>query len=146
MAYGEDDRYLFEIRLMIKHPSIDPAVITKELGREPNYTWRVGSPRKFLNGKPRPGVYEDSMWNHNVVVEGRRHFFKEIEKCIAGLELHADFLRNIVDAGRRISLTAKLPGETNIGDIMQWESLTRLGALKINLGTEVFPNLTKSKV
>jgi hypothetical protein len=69
MAY-EDERYLFEIRLLINHPSIDPTVITQELGREPNYSWRVGSPRKFSYGTPRPGVYEGSMWNHTVVVEG----------------------------------------------------------------------------
>jgi hypothetical protein len=59
------------------------------------------------------------------------------------LEKHAKFLREIVDGGGKISLTAQLPGETNIGDLMGWESLTRLGALKINLGAEVFPNLKK---
>ncbi|MDA1326589.1 MAG: hypothetical protein O3C34_17830, partial [Proteobacteria bacterium] len=121
-----EDRYFFEIRFMIKHPAIDPAVITNVLQREPDYMWLVGSPRKFLNGKPRPGVYEESYWNHTVTIEGRRHFFKEMEKCLAGLEKHARFLTEIVDGGGVISMIANLPGSINIGAAFHWENLIRL--------------------
>ena len=39
----------FQLSLRIKHPSMDPANISKELGIEPEHSFRAGQSRRFEN-------------------------------------------------------------------------------------------------
>ena len=38
--------YEFTLSLRIRHPSIEPGEITRNLGIEPQHTWRAGDPRR----------------------------------------------------------------------------------------------------
>lgn len=53
--------YEFTISLRIRHPTIDPAVITETLGIQPQHCWKAGEPRDAA-GADRAGVYRDSYW------------------------------------------------------------------------------------
>ena len=51
----------FQLSLRIKHPSLDPADISKELGIEPEYSFRAGQPRHSKSGLT-VAVHAESYW------------------------------------------------------------------------------------
>jgi hypothetical protein len=52
----------FQLSLRIKHPSMDPADISKELGIEPEHTFRAGQPRHSISGVAPAAVHNESYW------------------------------------------------------------------------------------
>jgi hypothetical protein len=52
----------FQLSLRIKHPSMDPAVISKELGIEPEHSFRAGQPRSSKSGVAPAAVHNESYW------------------------------------------------------------------------------------
>jgi hypothetical protein len=52
----------FQLSLRIKHPSIDPAEISKELGIEPEHSFRAGQPRQSKSGLAPAAVHTESYW------------------------------------------------------------------------------------
>jgi hypothetical protein len=56
-------RYEFTAVLAIRHPNVDPGVLTKELGLGPQYSWRAGDPRTEEGGL---GSYRESYWAANL--------------------------------------------------------------------------------
>jgi hypothetical protein len=52
----------FQLSLRIKHPSIDPADISKELGIEPEHSFRAGQPRHSKSGLTPAAVHKESYW------------------------------------------------------------------------------------
>jgi hypothetical protein len=140
MAEEEDSELRYDVRLLIKHPHIDPARITHALGLDPNLSAIVGSGRKAPNGAVLPGVHKVSSWSHWFHVDGNRFFFSDIVQMIDRLEPQKAFLAEMVDGGGSIDLIIHLPGDKNIGDTFPWRDMARLAELHINLGIEVFPD------
>lgn len=138
---GDENRMLrYKIRVLIKHPNIDPARITGVLGLNPSVTATAGGARKTPTGRLLPGVHKVSAWTHSYTVRGHRHFFSRIEETITKLESHKAFLAEISDGDGVIYLIVDLLGKTNIGDVLSWQAMMRLSALHINLSIEVFPD------
>ncbi len=52
----------FELSLRIRHPSLDPAVISRELGIEAEHSFRAGDPRPSRSGLTPTSVHADSYW------------------------------------------------------------------------------------
>jgi hypothetical protein len=52
----------FQLSLRVKHPSIDPAEISKELGIEPEHSFRAGQPRLSKGGLGVAAVHTESYW------------------------------------------------------------------------------------
>jgi hypothetical protein len=52
----------FQLSLRIKHPSMDPADISKELGIEPEHSFRAGQPRHSKSGLGAAAVHASSYW------------------------------------------------------------------------------------
>jgi hypothetical protein len=52
----------FQLSLRIKHPSMDPADISKELGIEPEHSFRAGQPRHSKSGLGAAAVHTGSYW------------------------------------------------------------------------------------
>jgi hypothetical protein len=51
------------IVLAIRHPGIDPEVLTREFGLEPRYSWRAGDSRPPVGEPPHgDGRYRESYW------------------------------------------------------------------------------------
>ncbi|WP_342712191.1 DUF4279 domain-containing protein [Bradyrhizobium sp. B124] len=130
----------YTVRILIKHPSIDPARITSVLGLEPRYTAIAGGVRKTPTGIILSGVHKVSGWGHSYDVEGKRPFFSDVGEVLDKLESNKAFLAEISDGGGTIELIIHLSGEMNIGDTLSWQDMARLSALHVNLGIEVFPN------
>lgn len=130
----------YEVRLLIKHPDMDPARITETLRLKPNLSHLAGSPRITPKGGSLPGVYRESAWSHWFRIERNRLFFADVAKLIDRLEPQKEFLHGIVSSGGTIDVIVSVPGDTNIGDSFRWRDMARLAALRIDLGIEVFPN------
>lgn len=52
----------FQLSLRIKHPSFDPADISRELGIEPEHSFRAGQPRQSKSGLVPAAVHTESYW------------------------------------------------------------------------------------
>ena len=137
--FEKNESLRFKIRLLIRHPTIDPDLITSTLQLRPHLSAMVGSVRKTPKGAVLSGLHKDSIWSHSFRVEKNRWFFSDAAKLINKLEPHKAFLVGLDKSGGSISLIVDLPGDTNIGDVFPWREMARLSALRISLGIEVFP-------
>jgi hypothetical protein len=133
------DSLRYVIRLLIKHPNIDPARITEILGLKPKLSHVAGSPRMTLTGMPLPGLHQESAWGYSFQTERNRPFFQDVVRMIDQLEPHREFLHGIVNGGGTVGLIVHLPGDINIGSSFHWRDMARLSALHVGLGIEVFP-------
>jgi hypothetical protein len=52
----------FQLSLRIRHPSMDPAVISKELGIKPEHSFSAGQPRQSRSGMAPAAVHTESYW------------------------------------------------------------------------------------
>jgi hypothetical protein len=52
----------FQLSLRIRHPSIDPATISRELRIEPEHSFRAGQPRHSRSGVASSAVHTESYW------------------------------------------------------------------------------------
>ena len=52
----------FQLSLRIRHPSMDPADITKELRIEPEHSFRAGQPRNSKSGLAPAALHSESYW------------------------------------------------------------------------------------
>jgi hypothetical protein len=52
----------FQLSLRIKHPSMDPANLSKELGIEPEHSFRAGQPRRSKTRVAPAAVHTESYW------------------------------------------------------------------------------------
>ena len=142
----DDEEYLpsaetlrYNVRLLIRHPSINPDIITRTLQLTPHLSAMAGTARKGPKGHNLPGLYRHSVWSHSFRIEHNRYFFRDVVKLIGRLEPHRAFLADLSEGGGTLSMIIDLPGDTNIGDVLPWREVGRLGALRIDLGVEVFP-------
>ncbi|WP_298255827.1 DUF4279 domain-containing protein [Bradyrhizobium sp.] len=142
----DDDNYFasnetlrYNVRFIIRHPAIDPDVITRTLQIEPTRAAMVGSFMKTPKGETLQGRHRDSVWSCTLRLARNRFFFREVVDLIEKLEPHKAFLVDLIESGGEASVNIDLPGDTNIGDILPWREVARLGALRIELGIEVFP-------
>src|SRR5579863_2920225 len=61
--------YEFTISLCVRHPAIDPSVITQSLGIEPQHSWKAGDGRRGVAGEELEGVYHQSYWTGRLMDE-----------------------------------------------------------------------------
>ena len=136
------DALQFDLRLLIRHLSMDPDVITRVLGLEPFFVNRAGAARKAPNGTPLGGFYKENAWSYSAQHDGKRSFFDEVMNLVARLEPHAGLLNEVVKTGGTIELIVNLDGHNNIGDTLPSSQMARLIRLNIGLGIEVFPEFS----
>jgi Domain of unknown function (DUF4279) len=138
-AESHEHRHLrYHVRLPIRHPSLDAGVISRELGIGPRRSWTVGDPVTTPTGTILEGRYYDTRWSISEEVLGRRFFFESAFAMLEQLEKVPDFIRSITESGGSVCVTFDLSGEHNIGNAIDWKTLARFAALKVNLGVEVF--------
>ena len=79
------------------------------------------------------------MWSHVTRTEGRCHFFAGPRDLVRHLQPRHRFLKQWTAEGGRVSLIVHLPGDINMGDDLEPETLQLMSELGIGLGVEVFP-------
>src|SRR6516225_3113675 len=113
-ADDEGNALRYTVRLLIKHPNIDPDRITETLGLTPHHCAIAGSGRRTPDDAVRPGTHKASVWSYSFDVIGKRRFFSDVEKLIERLEPHRTLLTEIANGGGNTDLIVHLPGDVNI--------------------------------
>jgi hypothetical protein len=122
------DGYYFSIRVLLRHPTMCIADLTRGLGEEPDYS-----------GEPTDGKV--AFWSRVSETRGERGFFSEVTDVISWLEGKSTFVREVLDSEGSIEVIVQLPGDRNIGDSWDAGVMSRAGALGLSLGVEVFPSI-----
>ena len=126
----------FELALRIRHPSIDPAAISRELRLKPEHSFRAGEPRESSSGVAASNVHAESYWLATLDPDAwvdqlgvfdfpgvpKADVQKERLRAMAGslvmalsfytmsfLRGHADFLRRLQTEGGDVRLIVELP-------------------------------------
>ena len=55
--------YTYAVTLRARHPTVDPAILTKTLKLDPAHSWKAGDPRLSQTGAPLGGQHRDSYWS-----------------------------------------------------------------------------------
>jgi hypothetical protein len=131
----------FEITLLIRHPNLDPAEITAELGLQPYQSWKAGSPRVTPKGTKLSGLHKDSCWNYVYQYKRKSNFGQAIAKVLDQLSPHKALFDRLHKGRGTSSLFLKLPGDTSIGDDLSLETLKKFVDLKIAFSVETFPDM-----
>lgn len=89
--------YSHILDLRISHHALDPDVVTRSLGMEPQHAWRAGDPRKTPKGTLLAGTRSTGYWAANPFSYGWRESTDALvedalEELVTFLEPHRDFL------------------------------------------------------
>ena len=59
---SKSESELFQLSLRIRHPSLDPAELSRELRIKAEHSFRAGDPRPSRSGLASPSVHAESYW------------------------------------------------------------------------------------
>jgi hypothetical protein len=122
----------FRLALRVRHPSMDPAELSRAFAIEPEYSFRAGSVRPSRSGTTTASVRSESYWLGELkatepplgppFVGDQRLAERQLEAarksltwtlsltCIRVLKTHADLLRRIRSDGGEITLLVTIFG------------------------------------
>jgi hypothetical protein len=100
------------VTLRLRHPTIDPALLTKTLKLDPIYSWKAGDPRLSQSGAPLGGQHRDSYWSARLPAEMVGSATVSLETFLSAqlvqLARHRDFLSDFQAQGGEISLVVEV--------------------------------------
>jgi hypothetical protein len=136
--------YEFTISLRLRHPSIDPAMITRTLGMEPQHTWQAGAPRRGPAGEALEGVHRESYWMGRMM--------EEPQLALAGVSVESVLMRTLAHLRRSQSFLEQLHAEGGAAELyvslfaradfrleLSAQSLALLGRLGLAVALDVHP-------
>ena len=130
----------FRLRLLLKHPNVDPAEITKILKIMPNITRKAGEPKVTPRGTVLPGVHQSTVWVHTSRLVRGTMFSEHLSKYLARIQGAGEYFREFEASGGRVEVIVELPGDVAMGNTVDWKQLHAMSALHVDFGIEVFPN------
>jgi hypothetical protein len=129
----------YRVRVLIRHPVADPAEISAAMDMEPTRSWKAGSDRFTPSGSPLPGTHRDTMWAVSALQRNSRKLSEGVSEMVTVLEAAASLVDRLLKSGGTVELIVDLEGGRNIGDTLSAALLSRIAALGIEFGIEVFP-------
>jgi len=136
--------YEYTIAARIKHPSIDPAVVTEALGLQPQHSWKAGAARRTPTGEPLEGRYRESYWTAQIV-DAERISSTEmplevaLAQSVALLQKNEKFLAKVADEGGSAELFIGIFGAGNLGIELPPTLLARFGRLGVAISLDIYP-------
>lgn len=139
--------YEFTMSLRIRHPSVEPAEITRTLGLEPQHTWRAGESRRDPAGEALEGSYRESYWLARLMPEpalSSQHVGVESEmtRALAQLRKSFAFLQGLTADGGVVELLVTIFAREDFRLEFAADSLVVLGRLGATVAVEVKPHPT----
>jgi hypothetical protein len=109
----------YAISLRVRHPNLDPALLTKTLHIEPLHCWRAGEPRRSATGAALGGEHRESYWSAPLPGQavGAAAFPLELflGQQLVQLSRHREFLARLQDEGAQVSLLIEIsPAENEV--------------------------------
>jgi Domain of unknown function (DUF4279) len=134
--------YRYSICLRFRHPSIDPASITKAFKLKPQRSWQAGEARKTPKGERLTGMYRESYWTSGDLARGRwpgKRLSEKLSALADRMERHRKFLSKFSSQGGRTEFFVGWHFLGNSGDVLPCDLMERLAKLKIDLSLDVYP-------
>jgi hypothetical protein len=98
----------YAMSLRVRHPTLDPALLTEALHLEPLHSWRAGDPRRSVTGAALGGEHRDSYWSAPLPGQavGAAAFPLEmfLGQQLVQLGRHREFLARLQNENAQISL------------------------------------------
>jgi len=151
--------YPFQLSLRVRHPSIDPAAISRELQIEPEHSFRAGEPRDPSRSLAVAPVHVDSYWlatldlekllvgtpETALVHEITRHtqtIATSLEPALtiltaSVLRRHAEFFRRIQSEGGEVRLIVAISARKTRGFTLTPHLSRALSELRIPVDFEL---------
>ena len=109
----------YAISLRVRHPNLDPALLTETLHIEPLHCWRAGEPRRSATGATLGGEHRESYWSAPLPGQavGAAAFPLELflGQQLVQLSRHREFLARLQDEGAQVSLLIEIsPAENEV--------------------------------
>jgi hypothetical protein len=136
--------YEFTISLRLRHPSIDPAMITRTLGMKPQHTWQAGAPRRGPAGEALESVHRESYWMARMM--------EEPQLALAGVSVESVLMQTLAHLRRSQSFLEQLHAEGGAAELyvslfaradfrleLSAQSLALLGRLGLAVALDVHP-------
>jgi hypothetical protein len=102
----------YSMSLRVRHPSLDPALLTKTLHLEPLHSWRAGEPRRSVSGAMLGGEHRESYWSAPLPGQavGAAAFALEsfLAQQLTQLNRHRELMSRLQDEGGQISLLIEI--------------------------------------
>jgi hypothetical protein len=128
-----EQMYYYNIRLLIRHPTVSVDEVTNHLNMDPDIAWNAGD-RNFTRSM---------VWQHTSWTQKNRNFFSELRDILEWLKKKEDFISQFLSTGGEFQVIINLPGNMNIGSELTPDIMKLVIKLGITIGVEVFPNMPK---
>jgi hypothetical protein len=104
--------FSYAMSLRVRHPNVDPAVLTKALHLEPLHCWRAGEPRRSASGDALGGEHRETYWSAPLPGQpvGSAAFPLELflGQQLVQLTRHRELLSRLQTEGGQISLLIEI--------------------------------------
>jgi Domain of unknown function (DUF4279) len=104
--------FTYAMSLRVRHPTLDPALLTQTLHLEPLHCWRAGEPRRSATGTALGGEHRESYWSAPLPGEGVGAAAFPLELFLGSqlvqLNRHREFLSRLQAENAQISLLIEL--------------------------------------
>ena len=104
--------FTYAISLRVRHPTLDPALLTQTLHLEPSHCWQAGEPRRSATGAVLGGEHRESYWSAPLPGGGVGAAAFPLELFIGSqlvqLNRHREFLSRLQAESAQISLLIEL--------------------------------------
>ncbi len=132
----------FTMSLGIRHPDIDPARITRELGLQPGHVWCKGEQRTDPAGMAVGGSYRDSYWLCEIAVRpkfsGERISVEsEMSRVLRMLRNSIVFLQKLHHGGGATELFVTVFARGDFRMEMLPEEAALLGRIGLSITVEI---------
>jgi hypothetical protein len=137
--------YEFTLSLRIRHPRIDPSMITDELGIKPQHTWKAGDRRLDATGEAIEGSYRESYWMARLLeqpqLSSERHSVEGmLMQTLAQLQRSQSFLERINAEQGVAELHVSLYAREEFSLPLSADSLALLGRLRLAVTFDIHPH------
>lgn len=127
----------YSMSLRVRHPNVDPALLTQALHLEPLHSWRAGEPRRSVGGATLGGEHRESYWSAPLPGQavGTAAFALEsfLGQQLVQLNRHRELLSRLQDEGGQISLLIEMSCTENAVLTLSTNVSRKLADLNIEL-------------
>ncbi len=129
--------FTYAMSLRVRHPSLDPALLTETLRLEPLHSWRAGEPRRSVSGAVLGGEHRDSYWSAPLPGQavGAAAFPLEmfLGQQLVQLSRHREFLARLQSESAQISLLIEFTPVENAVLTLSTSTSRKLADLNIEV-------------
>lgn len=132
-------RYEFKVSLRLRHPKMNPDVISSELSLSSQFMYMARQRRKTPKGNLLSGFNKDSYWTCEMEYARGEGLADGLRASLSKLEKKSSFLKKFRATGGHAEFFIGWFVNSNCGEVLDSDLLRRLADLKIDLSFDVYP-------